>query len=115
MQSNQITLGTTAYERYQEYPDRSVYIHPDHTIGSNRLFSLSRVVPSSEGATARVRAKFVREIVQPVTGVKGSIYTTVEASQPVWADDADTAAQAADLALFMSGDEFQSLLHKQSI
>lgn len=115
MQSNTITLGAVAHERFQEYPDRSVYVHPDHTIGVNRLFSLSRVVPSSEGAAARIRAKFVRDIVQPVTGLKGSIYTTVEASQPTWADTADVTAQAADLALFMSGSEFQSLLHKQSI
>lgn len=115
MQSNTITISETGYDRFQEYPDRSVYIHPSHTIGRNRLFSLSRVVPTTEGATARVRVKFARDIVQDVTGVKGTIYTTLEVSRPVWATDASVSEDSASVAALMLLPEYQQLLHKQSI
>lgn len=115
MQNNTITAGTVTYERFQEYPDRSVYISPTHKIGHNDLFSLSRVVPTSEGATARVRAKFVLDIVHPTTNEKASIYATTEVSMPTWANESTVASQASQLALLMQTPEFGELLSKQSI
>lgn len=115
MQNNIITIGEITYDRFQELPDRSVYTHPDHTIGKQHIMSLSRVVPTSEGATARIRTKFVRDVVRDVTGEKGSIYTTIEVSRPVWASDIAVSAESATAAAFMQGTEFSALLSKQSI
>lgn len=115
MQNNKIKIGAVEYDRFQEYPDRSVYISPTHSIGSNDLFSLSRVVPTSEGATARVRVKFVRDITHPTTNEKAAIYGTIEVSMPTWAEETAVAAQASQLALFMQTAEFGQLLSKQSI
>lgn len=115
MQNNTITVGEVTYDRFQEYPDRSVYISPTHTIGRNDLFSLSRVVPTSEGATARVRVKFVLDIVNPETLEKAAIYATTEVSMPTWAGETVVEGQALQLALFMQTPEFGQLLSKQSI
>lgn len=117
MQDNTITISGIAYDRFQELPDRSVYTHPDHTIGLNHILSLSRVVPTSEGAAARVRTKFVRDVVRdtPAGKEKGSIYTTIEVSRPVWASDADVQAESASAATFMQSPEYGTLLSKQSI
>lgn len=115
MQNNTITIEAVPYDRFQEYTDRSVYTAPDHSIGLNHLFSLSRVVPSSEGATARVRVKLVRDVIDPVTLAKGTIYTTIEVSQPTWAVPSDVSSESAKAAAFMLLPEYGQLLQKQSI
>lgn len=115
MQSNIITIGAVAYDRFKEYPDSSVYVAPDHSIGLNHQLALSRVVPTTEGSVARVRTKAMRNIVNPITNEKGAIYVTVEISQPTWANHGDVSAEALVVSQFMQLPEFSELLQKQSI
>lgn len=83
MQSDTITLGVDvannativnqAYDRYDEYQNRSVYIGPNHSVAAPNTMSFYRTQPKPTGnfpGMAKTAAKFSEA--QAVTGNDGS-------------------------------------------
>jgi len=81
MQDNTITLdvntdnddGTTAtveavFTRFEEYLNRSVYIHSNHTLGLRETLNLYRTLPKPSGnfrGTAKSAVKFTKDYSVP--------------------------------------------------
>lgn len=81
MLANQITLtvdhdhdgGTTpaiqeTYDRYEEYLNRSVYVHEGHTLGAKDTLAFYRTLPKPVGSfkgMAKSAVKFSKEIMVP--------------------------------------------------
>lgn len=115
MQKNNLTINGVDYERFQEYPERTVYTAVDHTIANPHILGLSRVDVSGTDASVKTRAKFSRKITHPTTAANRDIIVTVEVSFPQWAIPAVVDAEVAALASFLTSQEAQDLYHKQSI
>lgn len=115
MQKNEITLGATKYERFKEYPDRTVYNADDHTIANPHVLTLSRVELKSSDASVKSRFKFAKRINNALGTKSGDLLITVESSFPQWVDDTAVIAELAQAGLFLASDEAEELILKQSI
>lgn len=116
MQNNQITVGTTQYDRFKETPDKTTYISTDHTVGSVDMLLLARTVPTSDSSNAKSRASFVRDIERgDADKTTGRIYCNVDFSFPQWATDDDVQGVIDAADAFLSSTEFNTLVIKQSI
>lgn len=115
MQKNEITLGTTVYERFKEYPDRTVYNADDHTIANPHVLTLSRVELKSSDASVKSRFKFSKRINNASGTQTGDLILTVESSFPQWINEATVIAELAQVGLFLASDEAEELILKQSI
>lgn len=116
MQSNTITIGEAAYDRFKETPDKTTYVSPVHTVSSADLLLLGRSIASSDTANAKSRASFIRDITRDdPAGTKGRVYFNVEVSFPQWATDAQLQAINDAASSFLSSTEFDALVKKQSI
>lgn len=115
MQKNEITLGTTVYERFKEYPDRTVYNADDHTIANPHVLTLSRVELKSSDASVKSRYKFSKRVNNTLGTQSGDLIITVEASFPQWVDEAIVQAELDQAGRFLASDEAKELILKQSI
>lgn len=116
MQPNLITVGASNYERFQEYPDRSVYTTDGHTIANPNLLTLGRVVPTSAGDTnVKTRYKHSRVVSDGVTGKTGSIIIETNISAPQWVDIATVTAIHDNHIALGATDQIQSLITVQNI
>lgn len=116
MQPNLITVGASNYERFQEYPDRSVYTTNGHTIANPNLLTLGRVVPASAGDTSvKTRYKHSRVVSDGVTGKTGSIIIETNISAPQWVDIATVTAIHENHIALGATDQIQSLITVQNI
>lgn len=115
MQKNEITLGTVIYERFKEYPDRTVYNADDHTIANPHVLTLSRVELKSTDASVKARYKFSKRINNALGTKSGDVIITVESSFPQWVDDAAVIAELAQAGFFLASPEAKELFLKQSI
>lgn len=115
MQPNQITLGTTSYERFKEYPDRTVYNADDHTIACPHLLALSRVELTNPDSNVKSRVKFSVRATSADGTKTGDIILTTDFSFPQWVGTAIVDSQVSQLALFLASDEAKELYLKQSV
>lgn len=115
MQDNTITVGSVTYDRFKEYPDRTVYNAVDHTILNPHLLTLSRVELKTTDSNVKSRVKFTRRATNADGTKTGDIIITADVSFPQWAGDAGVKAELGQLAAFLTSDEAESLALKQSI
>lgn len=115
MQNNDITLGTVHYERFKEYPDRTVYNADDHSILSPHILALSRVELKTVDQFVKSRVKFSRRITNADGTKTGDIIVTADFSYPQWASEAAVTAQLTQLGLFTASPEAAELVLKQSV
>jgi len=115
MQNNDITLGTVRYERFKEYPDRTVYNADDHSILSPHVLALSRVELKTVDQFVKSRVKFSRRITNADGTKTGDVIVTADFSYPQWASEAAVTAQLTQLGLFTASPEAAELVLKQSV
>lgn len=114
MQNNTISVDGESYERFQEYPDRSIYTANGHTIGTPHLLTLGRVVPASNDASIKTRVKHSRTI-KKSDGTLGTIILETNVSYPQWASLDAVTTESALHHKFLAGPEAAKLISTQSI
>lgn len=115
MQKNEITLGTIEYERFKEYPDRTVYNAADHTMLSPHVLAFSRVELKTTDSNVKSRVKFSKRVINADGTKTGDVIVTADFSFPQWADEAAVKQQLAQLGLFVASPEAEELVLKQSV
>lgn len=115
MQTNTITLGTVDYERFKEYPDRTVYNADDHSILSPHVLAFSRVELKTSDSSVKSRVKFTKRVINADGSKTGDIIVTADFSFPQWAGETAVKQQLAQLGLFVASSEAEELVLKQSI
>lgn len=116
MQPNLITVGASNYERFQEYPDRSVYTTNGHTIANPHLLTLGRVVPAAAGDTnVKTRYKHSRVVTDGATGKTGSIIIETNISAPQWVDIAAVTTMHDNHIALGATSNIESLITVQNI
>lgn len=115
MQNNQIAIDGVTYERFQEYPDRSIYTTNGHSIGRPRLLTLGRVIPTSPDSTIKSRFKHSRVVTDAVAGRTGTIIIETNISYPQWAAVADVNEEVTRHSKFAASPEATSLITLQNI
>lgn len=115
MQTNTITLGTVGYERFKEYPDRTVYNADDHSILSPHVLAFSRVELKTSDSNVKSRVKFTKRVTNADGSKTGDIIVTADFSFPQWASEAAVEQQLAQLGFFVASPEAEELVLKQSI
>lgn len=113
MQPNDLTIGGTAYEKWETDVDRSVYAANDHTSFAPHTLALYRNRPAKGSSVSRVRVKLTRSI----TVGESTVPVIVEfaAALPVGTPTTVASECAEQVALFLASPEFNSLLIKQEI
>lgn len=115
MQPNQITLGTMSYERFKEYPDRTVYNADDHSIAHPHVLAFSRVELTNPDSSVKSRVKFSIRATSADGTKTGDVILTTDFSFPQWVGAATVNSQVAQLTLFLASDEAKELYLKQSV
>ena len=121
MQSNQLTVGSTTYEKWQVDVNRSVYVANDSTSVRPHSLSLYRNAETAPGAVKRVRAKISRTVdvsltVSGVTTTKQMpIIAEISIIAPVGVADADTTAVVDLISAFITGSAGDLLVTRQDI
>lgn len=115
MQTNEITLGTIAYERFKEYPDRTVYNAADHSILSPHVLAFSRVELKTTDSNVKSRVKFSKRVTNAGGTKTGDIIVTADFSYPQWASEAAVKQQLTQLGFFTASLEAEELVLKQSV
>lgn len=115
MLANSFTLEGVTYERFQEYPDRSVYSADGHTAVRPRLLAFSRVLPATDSSAVKSRVKHSFTIRDTVTGKSGVITITTDVAYPQWASETDVTAEIAKHRAVVADAMFANLAAKQII
>lgn len=114
MQNNQIAIDGVTYERFQEYPDRSIYTTNGHTVVRPRLLTLGRVIPTGPDSSIKTRYKHSR-VINDAAGRTGTIIIETNISYPQWAVDKDVTEEVTRHNNFGASPEATSLITLQNI
>lgn len=114
MQNNTISVDGEVYERFQEYPDRSIYTADGHSVGAPHILTLGRVVPASNDASIKTRVKHSRTIKKP-DGTTGTIILETNISYPQWASTDAVVTESSLHHKFLATSEAAKLITTQSI
>lgn len=114
MQNNQIAVDGVTYERFQEYPDRSIYTTNGHTVVRPRLLTLGRVIPTTPDSAIKSRFKHSR-VVTDAAGRVGTIIIETNISYPQWAAVVDVNEEVTRHSKFSASPEAQTLITLQNI
>lgn len=114
MQNNTISVDGVNYERFQEYPDRSIYTADGHTIANPHVLTLGRVVPASNDASIKTRVKHSLTVTKS-DGTKGTIILETNVSYPQWAGISNVSSELANHQKFLATPEMTKLVTTQSI
>lgn len=115
MKANSFTLSGVNYERFQEYPDRSVYTADGHTSVRPRLLAFSRVLATTDSSAVKSRVKHSYSVRDAVTGKPGVITFATEISYPQWASEADITAELEKHRAVVADATFSELALQQII